>query len=322
MEEEYQDSDAESVPQMEQEEKDRLLMKAAKEGDYNSTKEMIEMGANYNYEESGWTPLLWAACNGYENIVRELIRHGAHHVYKDNEEENARETTVDEDEVQDNFKKVPDPAKTGRYTPMHWASYHGYYKVVWILMREKMNPLIKDMHGNNCIHQAAANGKIKVLKCFMQFGVDLNLKNARTHTPLDLATEPETRLLIQRGIKTTNCSGQRCGGSKFDFRNIQFYCETCGDFFCNRCSTKDWVFESKDSILPERPVCRCDSCLQAIRTAEGDLKAAMETNDFHTLDGVLSKILKEKTDIDVKLRDKAEVLHLKLENELDIRNFI
>lgn len=48
----------------------------------------------------------------------------------------------------------------------------------------------------------------------------------------------------------------------------------------------------------------------------------METNDFHTLDGVLSKILKEKTDIDVKLRDKAEVLHLKLENELDIRNFI
>jgi len=79
---------------------------------------------------------------------------------------------------------------------MHWASYHGYHKVVWILKKEGMNPLLQDIHGNNCIHQAAANSQIKVLKCFMQFGVDLNLKNARTHTPLDLATDPETRALI------------------------------------------------------------------------------------------------------------------------------
>ena len=159
---------------------------------------------------------------------------------------------------------MQDAAKIGRSTPMHWASYHGHHKVVWILMKEQMNPLIKDQHGNNCIHQAAANSQIKVLKCFMQFGVDLNLKNARGHTPLDLATDPETRELIQRGINTTNCIGKKCNGSKFDFRNIQFYCETCGNFYCKLCSTKDWVLENKDSLIAERPVCRYDDCRNKI----------------------------------------------------------
>lgn len=173
---------------------------------------------------------------------------------------NDKEAGDDEEEV-DNFKPVPDPAKIGRHTPMHWASYHGHIKVVWLLMKEQMNPLLIDIHGNNCIHQAAANSQIKVLKCFMQFGVDLQLRNARVHTPLDLATDPETRDLIKAGIKTTHCSGGKCGNSKFDFRNIQFYCENCNKFYCKLCSTKSWVFENKDSDIPERPVCRCDNCL-------------------------------------------------------------
>ena len=37
---------------------------------------------------------------------------------------------------------------------------------------------------------------------------------------------------------------------------------------------------------------------------------------------MLTRILNEKVDIDVKLKHNAEVLHLKLEKELDIRNFI
>merc|ERR1712176_346368 len=155
---------------------------------------------------------------------------------------------------------------------MHWASYHGHHKVVWILMKEQMNPLMQDIYGNNCIHQAAANSQIKVLKCFMQFGVDLNLKDARGNTPLDLATDPETRELIMRGQKTTHCSGTKCGKSKFDFRNIQFFCESCSKFYCRLCTTKDWVFENKDSLIPERPVCRFDNCLKDITDAEQRLR--------------------------------------------------
>ena len=156
----------------------------------------------------------------------------------------------------------------------------------------------------------------------MQFGVDLNLKNARVHTPLDLATDPDTRALIQKGIKTTHCSGRNCGGSKFDFRNIQFYCENCDRFFARTCCRKEWVYEHKDSEEKERPVCRCDDCHDAISQAEVQLREAMDSNNFATLDAVFSKIRAAKTDIDVQLFDQAEVLHHRLEKELEIKNFI
>lgn len=48
----------------------------------------------------------------------------------------------------------------------------------------------------------------------------------------------------------------------------------------------------------------------------------MATNEFNTLDKVFLSIKDAGTDIDVMLFNEAEVQHLKLEKELDIRNFI
>lgn len=48
----------------------------------------------------------------------------------------------------------------------------------------------------------------------------------------------------------------------------------------------------------------------------------MQQNEYHHLHKTLSKILASGVDISVKLKHEAEQLHLKLEKELDIRNFI
>lgn len=72
----------------------------------------------------------------------------------------------------------------------------------------------------------------------------------------------------------------------------------------------------------ERPICRCSNCKAKVEQAEHELSTAMETQEFTTLHKVLSGILSSNLDIDVKLKHQAEVLHLKLEKELDIRNFI
>jgi len=48
----------------------------------------------------------------------------------------------------------------------------------------------------------------------------------------------------------------------------------------------------------------------------------MNTRDYAVVDKVLTQILNDNIDVDVKLKHDAEVLHLKLEKELDIRNFI
>ena len=46
-----------------------------------------------------------------------------------------------EEEEDDPFVPEIDAAKHGKYTPLHWASYKGYYKVVWILLKNKIDPL-------------------------------------------------------------------------------------------------------------------------------------------------------------------------------------
>lgn len=69
-------------------------------------------------------------------------------------------------------------------------------------------------------------------------------------------------------------------------------------------------------------MCRCNDCQKTINDSQKALEHAMGTREFVTVDKVLTQILNDKIDIDVKKKHNAEVLHLKLEKELDIRNFI
>lgn len=134
-----------------------------------------------------------------------------------------------------------------------------------------------------------------------------------------MAVEKSVRELIVKASKTKKCTICK---SKFDFKNIRYYCESCSKFYCIKCCISNWVFDTKDDEEKERPVCRCETCNQMINTAESDLQGAMATMDFDTVHKVLSEIVGKNIDIDVKLRHEAEVLHLKLEKEKDIRSYI
>jgi hypothetical protein len=89
-------------------------------------------------------------------------------------------------------------------------------------------------------------------------------------------------------IKTEKCVIDR---SKFDFKNIRYYCESCKRFLCAKCSTSEWVYETTESKDKERPVCRCHDCGKKIDKAREELEKAMSTMDFHTVDKVYSMIL-------------------------------
>ena len=66
---------------------------------------------------------------------------------------------------------------------------------------------------------------MKVLECFLSRGVDVDVKNARGHTPMDLATEAMTKKLISHATKMKQCENNNCKGPrKFDFKNIRYYC--------------------------------------------------------------------------------------------------
>ena len=59
-----------------QEDKDKMLLTAVKDNQFDAASEAIDLGADVNCEEAGgWNPILWAACNGNLEIVRLLIKH-------------------------------------------------------------------------------------------------------------------------------------------------------------------------------------------------------------------------------------------------------
>ena len=205
---------------------------------------------------------------------------------------------IDEEDY-DPFVKPMDARKHGKYTPLHWASYKGHIKVVWVLLKVGISPLDIDMYGNSSVHQAAAAGNQNVLQCFLSRGVDVDMKNSRGHSPLDLATEPNTKKLILRATKTKACENKKCG-LKFDFKNIRYYCEISKQFFCRNCSLTSWVFENYDSEDKERPVCRSLVVQAQIEKNEKDLEAALETQEFYTIDKALRAC--DNIDINVKLR--------------------
>lgn len=203
----------------------------------------------------------------------------------------------DEDEESNPFRKPQDPKKFGEYTPLHWASYKGFYKVSWLLLKVGIDPLMVDQYGNTAVHQAAASKSIDVLKCFLAQGVDVDLPNSRNHTPLHLATEPEHKQLISKAMKTKQC--ETCK-SIFDFKNIRYYCESSDKFYCVKCCKRDWVYESWDSQEKDRPVCRALAVVKKIQDHEMDLKQAIEQMEFFTLHKALDSC--HGIDIDVKLR--------------------
>ena len=80
---EFSDPDEEEEEEIPQEEKDKALLEACRESKIDEVIAQLEKEANPLYEKDGWNPLLWASCNGNEEIVRILLARNAHHPYLD-----------------------------------------------------------------------------------------------------------------------------------------------------------------------------------------------------------------------------------------------
>ena len=72
------EEEEEEIPQ---EERDKQLLEACRESNIEEVKLQLEKEANPLFEKDGWNPLLWAACNGNEEIVRILLARNAHLPY-------------------------------------------------------------------------------------------------------------------------------------------------------------------------------------------------------------------------------------------------
>lgn len=145
------------------------LIDAARRGDANAVKKLIQKGADVNAKNNpSGTALIFAALNGHTEIVDILIKNGA--------EVNARN-------------------KIGS-TALHSAAYYGHTEVVKILIENGADVNAKYKNGGTALHSASFNGHIEVVKLLIRNGIDINSKNKNGKTAFEIAKNGEIKKLL------------------------------------------------------------------------------------------------------------------------------
>ena len=70
------DDDDEEVEEISQETVDQGLLEASRTGDIEQVLHWLSKKGDTTYMKDGWNPMLLAACNGNEELVRILMKHG------------------------------------------------------------------------------------------------------------------------------------------------------------------------------------------------------------------------------------------------------
>lgn len=142
------------------------IIEAAKDGDADLVKALLEKGADPNAKESltNLTPLWYAASRDHPEVVKVLIDTG----------------------------KVKVDLKDGyNVTPFFWAVQKGHAEVVELFLQTgKVNVNVKDANlRRSALSWAAFNGDEAVVRLLLETGkVDINTKDIMSATPMSLAT--------------------------------------------------------------------------------------------------------------------------------------
>jgi len=238
-----------------------------------------------------WSPLIWAANHGNDELTRLLINKGAADVYK-------------YDDMQGKVLKK-------KHSPMHWAAFKGHLKVLWLLLRQNLSHHEKDQIGNTPLHLAAAGGSLECASCLMAQGVDVFAKNDRGHTPFALCTVPEVQELLKSAM---SCKACKATSKQFSSTVMRYLCSWSLDAFCESAVTQQLVYESPDATEKEKPVTWCTEVKNIVQEAEHQLVHAMNLNQLETVTEALLKA--DDKPVDCKLVHQCYLVKAKLESEI------
>ena len=171
-------------------------------------------------DETGQTPISWAARYGQEAVVRLLIKQGAEADSKDNmgqtplswAAEYGREAVVQL--LIEHGAKADSKDNRGQ-TPLSWAARRGKEAVVQLLIKQGAETDSKDDKGRTPLSWAAARGREAVVHLLIGKGAEVDSKDNEGRTPLSWAAEEGeeaiVRFLIERDdvdINSRDRSGQ------------------------------------------------------------------------------------------------------------------
>jgi len=153
----------------------------------------------------------------------------------------------------------------------------------------------------------------------MGLGLDLEVKNSRYHTAMDLTSNKDIKEILSKSISTKNCHFcQRL----FDFHNHQFVCRICLNVICEKCCISEYYYDNVNDPEKDMLECRCKSCYNFIRSHETTLSEAIKSNILNDIVSAFDRINSEKIKIDCKLAVEASREILRLQTEKKINEYL
>ena len=183
---------------------------ASKKGDLERVRQLIQDGQDVNRGGIyGWTPLMWAAYHGHDQIVRELIRAGA----DVNGKNYCKETALHWASRSDHSSVIKALTEAGAnlnvqdkrgVTPLMEAADCGHTNVLVELIRAGADVSVVSSHDwgsvaadSTALHCAAARNTIKCGVLLVEAGADMRTRNEYSKSPLDLASHDFQRAIQQ-----------------------------------------------------------------------------------------------------------------------------
>ena len=96
----------------------------------------------------------------------------------------------------------------------------------------------------------------------MGLGLDLEVKNSRYHTALDLTSNKDIQDIIIKTIATKTCN---ICTRLFDFHSHQFVCRICFNVICEKCCVSEYYYEKVEDTEKDLLECRCKTDYNLVR---------------------------------------------------------
>eukprot|EP00656_Telonema_subtile_P047947 TRINITY_DN5596_c0_g1_i2.p1 TRINITY_DN5596_c0_g1~~TRINITY_DN5596_c0_g1_i2.p1 ORF type:complete len:298 (+),score=78.34 TRINITY_DN5596_c0_g1_i2:99-992(+) len=150
------------------------------------------------------SPLHLAAAAGHASVVGQLVRHGSDLYLADRSGETALHCAAAAGhssvfEALSQVEPLLDAKNAAGYTPLMKAAQNGHVNVVTCLIQAGADVTVTDnKYGWTALHVAAVDGRADAAEALIKAGANPSQKDAGRCTALQVASTPETRLVMSR----------------------------------------------------------------------------------------------------------------------------
>ncbi|XP_022181429.1 putative RNA exonuclease pqe-1 isoform X2 [Myzus persicae] len=95
---------------------------------------------------------------------------------------------------------APSVADNAGYTPLHEACSQGHYHIAKLLLLFGADVSASAQGGIRPLHEAVENGDVHLVRLLLSYGADPHLATYSGQSPLSLATDKQTRMLLEHHV--------------------------------------------------------------------------------------------------------------------------